>query len=61
VIGADGTVYVGSADSRLYAITPSGSLFFAVNVKGAIRSAPAIGDDGTLYVTTATALVAIGP
>lgn len=61
VVGVDGTVYVGSTDGKLYALTPSGLLFFAVNAKGRIRSAPALGDDGTLYVTTDTAVVAIGP
>lgn len=61
VVGPDGTVYAGSADGRLYAVTPTGLLYFAVNAKGAIRSAPAISDDATLYVTTETAVVAIGP
>lgn len=61
VIGLGGTVYVGSADGRVYALAPTGLLFFAVNAKGAIRSAPAIAADATLYVTTENALVAIGP
>jgi outer membrane protein assembly factor BamB len=61
VIGPDGTVYVGSADTRLYAITPKGNLFFAVNVKGRVKSAPAIITGPTLLVTTDTGLVAIGP
>jgi outer membrane protein assembly factor BamB len=61
VIAVDGTVYAGSADGKLYAVSPTGLLFFAVNAKGRIHSAPAIGDDGTLYVTTDTALIAIGP
>ena len=61
VVGVNGTVYAGSADGKLYAVSPTGLLFFAVNAKGRIHSAPAIGDDGTLYVTTDTALVAIGP
>ena len=39
----------------------AGILYFAVNVKGAVKGAPAIGNDGTLYVTTSTSLVAIGP
>ncbi len=60
VIGPDGTVYVGSADGNLYAVAPSGLLFFAVRVNGKVRSAPAIGAVGTLYVTTDTAIVAIG-
>jgi outer membrane protein assembly factor BamB len=61
IVGSDAKVYFGSADGNLYALTPSGLLFFAVKAKGRIHSAPALGDDGTLYVTTDTALVAIGP
>lgn len=61
VIASDRTVYVGSADGNLYAIKPSGLLYYAVNVKGAVKSSPAIGNDGTLYVTTTTSIVAVGP
>jgi outer membrane protein assembly factor BamB len=61
VVGADATVYVGSLDGNLYALTPKGLLYFAVNAKGSIRSAPALDSDGTLYVTTDKAIVAIGP
>ncbi len=60
VIASDETVYVGSADGTLYGVKPSGLLYFAVKVKGKIHSAPALSDDETLYVTTDTALVAIG-
>ena len=61
VIGAGGSVYVGSADARLYALTAQGSLLFAVNVKGKVTSAPAIGVGPALYVTTDSGVVAIGP
>jgi len=61
VVGSDGTVYAGSADGNLYAITPSGLLYFAVATKAPIRSAPALGSNGLLYVTTEKAIVAIGP
>jgi outer membrane protein assembly factor BamB len=61
VIDREGYVFFGSADGHVYALTPGGSLFFAVNAKGAIKSAPALSDDGTLFVTTSNALVAIGP
>lgn len=60
-IATDGTVYVGSTDGRLYAVTPTGLLFWAVNVRGKIRSAPAMGDDGRIYVTSDTGVHAIGP
>ena len=58
--GPDNSVYVGSTDGNLYAITPSGLLYFAVKAKGKITSAPALGDDETLYVTTDNAILAIG-
>lgn len=61
VIGSDGTVYVGSADARLYAITGTGKLYFAVNARGPIKSAPGLGIGPALYVTTANAVVAVGP
>ena len=49
-IGADGTVYVGSEDDKLYAIDPDGSLKWAYTTGGAVYSSPAIGADGTVYV-----------
>jgi outer membrane protein assembly factor BamB len=61
VIGPDGTVYVGSADARFYAITKAGGLLFVVNVKGKVRSAPAIIAGPTLFLTTDNGVVAIGP
>ena len=59
VVGKDGIVYAGSTDGHLYALTPGGSLYFAVNVKGAVSGPPAFGSDGSLYVATNNALVAI--
>ena len=62
VIGADGTIYVGSDgvrmggvpsssfSGRLFAFSPEGSEEWGVNTKGGIRSSPAIGADGTIYV-----------
>lgn len=61
VIGSDGVIYVASTDAHLYAITSKGSLFFAVNLKGGVKSAPAIADGAMLYVTTENGIVAIGP
>ncbi len=51
-IGADGTIYVGSEDYRLYAVNPNGTLKWAYAVGGPITSSPAIGADGTIYVVS---------
>jgi outer membrane protein assembly factor BamB len=49
-IGSDGTVYVGSADHRLYAINPDGTEKWRFTAGDIVRSSPAIGSDGTVYV-----------
>ena len=49
-IGSDGTIYVGSGDSYLYAIKPDGSLKWKYKTDYQISSSPAIGSDGTIYV-----------
>jgi len=53
VIGPDGTIYVGSDDNRLYAITDSnasGVLKWSFATGGPVESSPAIGANGTIYV-----------
>ena len=52
-IGADGTIYVGSEDDNLYALTDngtSGSLKWKYATGIVIESSPALGADGTIYV-----------
>jgi len=49
-IGADGTIYVGSWDHKLYAINPDGSRKWTFTAADEIQSSPAIGADGTIYV-----------
>ena len=50
-IGSDGTVYVGSADNKLYAIKgKSGVKLWEFETESVVRSSPAIGPDGTVYV-----------
>jgi outer membrane protein assembly factor BamB len=50
-ISADGTVYVGSNDGKLYAINPDGSPKWSYTTGGIIwASSPAIGSDGTVYI-----------
>ena len=49
-IGADGTIYVGSWDNKLYAINPDGSEGWSFATGEYISSSPAIGANGTVYV-----------
>jgi outer membrane protein assembly factor BamB len=52
-IGADGTIYVGSYDKKLYAINQNGTLKWTYNTGSLgnyIYSSPSIGADGTIYV-----------
>lgn len=49
-IDEDGTIYVGSWDTKLYAINPNGTQKWSVGTGGSIFSSPAIGDDGTIYI-----------
>ncbi len=49
VIGADGTIYVGSNDSNLYAINPDGTTKWTFSTGSEVDSTPAIGADGTIY------------
>lgn len=51
VIGRDGTVYVGSCDGHLSAISPSGTVLWSFPTTRAAGS-PSIGPDGTIYVGT---------
>ena len=67
-IGADGTIYVGSLDYKLYALTYTGTTGGTGTVKwsyttgNAIYGAPAIGNDGTIYVGSSdTNLYAFSP
>ncbi len=52
-IGSDGTIYVGSLDDKLYAITDSGTSGtekWTFTTGGDVSSSPAIGSDGTIFV-----------
>jgi YD repeat-containing protein len=51
-VGADGVLYVGAYDSKLYAVDPAdgGTLWEAATFGTSYT--PAIGADGTIYVTT---------
>ncbi len=49
-IGSDGTVYVGSEDSKVYALNPDGTKLWEFLTGNMVWSSPAIGSDGTVYV-----------
>lgn len=49
-IAPDGTIYFGSRDHKLYALTPGGKKKWEFSAAERIDAAPAIGPDGTIYV-----------
>lgn len=49
-IGEDGTVYIGSEDQNLYAISPDGTLRWKFPTGDRVISSPAIAQDGTIYI-----------
>jgi outer membrane protein assembly factor BamB len=48
-VAADGTVYFGSRDRKLYAVTPEGKKKWAFKTGAWVDSSPALGADGTVY------------
>ena len=61
-IGADGTVYIGSDDSNLYAINPDGTEKWRFVTGEAVLGSPAVGADGTVYIGSGDGnLYAINP
>jgi outer membrane protein assembly factor BamB len=64
-IGADGTIYVGSVNHKLYAVDPdTHEVKWSYKTGGLIKGAPTVGADGDIYVTasdTGTILYAIKP
>ena len=48
-IGNDGTIYIGSDDGYLYAISPHGNVKWRFKTNGDVNSSPAIGRNGTIF------------
>jgi outer membrane protein assembly factor BamB len=48
-VADDGTIYFGSRDRKLYAVTPQGKQKWTFATGAWIDSSPAIGADGTVY------------
>ena len=62
IIGTDGTIYIGSDDTKLYAINPDGTLKWIYATGNAISGSAAIGADGTIYIGSSDyKLYAINP
>jgi len=50
-ISADGTIYFGTYDSgKIHAVNSDGTEKWQVSIGGDVESAPAIGEDGTVYI-----------
>jgi outer membrane protein assembly factor BamB len=61
-VGADGTVYIGSSDGRLYAVNPDGGLRWSYATGGDLYAAPAVAADGTVYIGSSDGrLYAVSP
>ncbi|MCK5737538.1 PQQ-binding-like beta-propeller repeat protein [bacterium] len=48
-IAADGTIYFGRCDNKVYAVNPDGSLKWTYATGGWVTSSAAIATDGTIY------------
>jgi outer membrane protein assembly factor BamB len=48
-VSADGNIYFGAEDGRLYAVSPSGTLLWNRSTGGAIRSSPSIDEAGNIH------------
>ena len=48
-IGVDGTIYVGSYDFKLYALSSSGSIKWNYTTGAFVETTPVIDGDGVLY------------
>ena len=48
-LATDGTIYAGSANGKLYAVNPDGTVKWSANVTSSILSSPAVALDGTVY------------
>lgn len=62
-ISTNGTIYLGTHNNKLYAVSPEGTVTWDILLNGTTYSAPAIASDGTVYIHTFEdrKLVAIAP
>jgi len=48
-VATDGTIYVGSFEGNLFAVSPDGKVKWKFKTSMEIKSSPAVGTDGTIY------------
>ena len=60
-IAPDGTIYCGSTDWHLYALTPEGKLKWRFEAGGPVTTNAAIADDGTIYFGAESSFYAVNP
>jgi outer membrane protein assembly factor BamB len=56
-LGPDGTIYVGSSDRKLYAISQTGSLKWSYTTGNVVFSSPAVNKEGIIYVGSLNGLL----
>lgn len=61
IVGAQGTIYFGAEDTKLYAVQPSGRLLFAGALRVRARSSPALADNGALFLAVEGGVAGVGP
>ncbi len=61
VIGADGTIYIGSPDKNLYALYPNGTKKWSFNLGDTTVYTPTIDTEGIIYIGSSTKLYALYP
>ena len=49
-IASDGTIYIGSSNKGLSAVSPDGTIKWSCDIGAANNSSPGIGADGTVYI-----------
>src|SRR5260221_6312135 len=47
-LGADGSIYVGCSDGKLYALSPAGLAKWSFRTGSDIKSSPAVAEDGSI-------------
>ncbi|AKB37166.1 cell surface protein [Methanosarcina siciliae C2J] len=60
-IGADGTIYIGNKDKKVYALNPDGTQKWNYTTVSEVVCSPSIAPDGTIYVGSTGTFYAINP